>query len=175
MTAVFHKNIDFQGGEYGNAILTSLPVLAHDNHHYRMLRPHEQRGLLRVAVEFGGREIQFLATHIDHRPDDAERISNLAEIESRLTPAPPRQPWIVCGDFNDTPGSGTHRAATQLFIDSWVAVGDGQGHTYPSGTPTKRIDYVFLRRGCGMVPRWAKTVRSAASDHLPVIVEIRMR
>jgi endonuclease/exonuclease/phosphatase family metal-dependent hydrolase len=127
MRAVFHKNIDFQGGEYGNAVLTDLPIVDHDNRHYRMLRPHEQRGLLRVQVRFAGRSLQFFNTHIDYRPADDERVSNLAEIHALLDADAGNTPWILCGDFNDTPGSRTHRAATERFIDSWTAVGTGPG------------------------------------------------
>lgn len=35
MTFVFGKNLDFQGGGYGNAILSSLPILDHTNRHLK--------------------------------------------------------------------------------------------------------------------------------------------
>src|SRR6185295_11676569 len=38
MTCVFSNNFHYQGGEYGNAVLTRFPVLRWDNTHYQMLR-----------------------------------------------------------------------------------------------------------------------------------------
>src|SRR6185436_4143043 len=32
MQSIFEKNIPYQGGEYGNAVLTRLPILYHQNH-----------------------------------------------------------------------------------------------------------------------------------------------
>ena len=81
----------------------------------------------------------------------------------------------MCGDFNDTPGSRTHGAATEMFVDSWMVVGDGPGLSYPSGAARKRIDFVFLRRDSGLKPVRAWIVRSDASDHLPVIVDVELR
>ncbi|MGZ5544081.1 MAG: endonuclease/exonuclease/phosphatase family protein, partial [Limisphaerales bacterium] len=48
MTGVFSNNHYFQGGEYGNAILSRFPVLTLTNLHYQMLRKDEQRGVLQV-------------------------------------------------------------------------------------------------------------------------------
>jgi len=54
MHAVFEKNIAYQGGEYGNAVLSRFPVEHHQNHHLPRLLPNEQRGLLEVHVRAGG-------------------------------------------------------------------------------------------------------------------------
>jgi endonuclease/exonuclease/phosphatase family metal-dependent hydrolase len=174
MTAVFERNIDFQGGEYGNAVLSRLPISWHRNLHYKMVRPHEQRGLLQVGITIAGREIRFLATHIDHRKDDTERVSNVAEIKAILDAAE-GAPIILCGDFNDTPGSRTYAGLLARFVDSWSALDDGEGHTYPSENPRKRIDYVWVQRGTGLTPVSASIPRSLASDHLPLIVELELQ
>jgi len=43
MSCVFSNNYHYQGGEYGNAVLTRFPVKRWTNRHYEMLRPGEQR------------------------------------------------------------------------------------------------------------------------------------
>lgn len=174
MTCVFSNNFHFQGGEYGNAVLTRFPVIRWDNRHYKMLRPGEQRGLLQVILGVNGRQLRFMNTHIDYRPDDAERLSNVEEIK-RVTDGSGNLPTIVCGDFNDTPGSGVHGRMKEQFLDSWEAAGQGDGFTYSSEKPVKRIDFVFISRDAPLVPLKAWVPRSAASDHLPLVVELKFK
>src|SRR5450759_2196656 len=72
MTCVFNNNFHYQGGEYGNAMLTRFPVSAWMNLHYQMLRTNEQRGLLQLTLNVRGRKLLFMNTHIDYRGDDSE-------------------------------------------------------------------------------------------------------
>ncbi|HEY5615862.1 MAG TPA: endonuclease/exonuclease/phosphatase family protein, partial [Bacteroidota bacterium] len=44
MTYAFGKTIDFQGGEYGNGVLTRFPILEERNVLYPMTRPITQEG-----------------------------------------------------------------------------------------------------------------------------------
>jgi endonuclease/exonuclease/phosphatase family metal-dependent hydrolase len=76
MTAVFENNFPFQGGEYGNAVLTKFPVKSKKNLHYKMLQVGEQRGVLSVVLDVRGRDVLFVNTHLDYRPNDAERLMN---------------------------------------------------------------------------------------------------
>jgi endonuclease/exonuclease/phosphatase family metal-dependent hydrolase len=92
MTCVFSNNYHYQGGEYGNAVLTKFPVVRWTNRHYKMLRPGEQRGILQLVLTIHGREVVFMNTHIDYRPDDAERWSNVAEIEEIVKSKPLTRP-----------------------------------------------------------------------------------
>lgn len=71
MKVVFEKNIELQGGEYGNAILSKLPILSHRNHPLPMNNPGEARGVLAAELKWSGHALPllFLASHFDHRPD----------------------------------------------------------------------------------------------------------
>ena len=173
MTHVFGKNIDYQGGGYGNAVLSRYPILAHSNHHYKMLREGEQRGLLRVEIAVGRRRLMLFDTHLDHRRADVERLQCIGEIATALSDLS-EMPVLVCGDFNDTPGSRTYEAVTRHLVDSWRT---GAGETFPSNAPRKRIDYVFTGRpdahGYGLHPVRAWIPATTASDHLPLVVELR--
>jgi endonuclease/exonuclease/phosphatase family metal-dependent hydrolase len=172
MTAIFSNNFHFQGGEYGNAILTKFPVTQWQNHHYQMLRVGEQRGLLQATLNLHGRELLLLNTHIDYRGDDTERWMNVAEIESVIRQHP-NQPIILCGDFNDTPGSRVHRRLTETFTDVWEQAGVGPGFTYPVLQPSKRIDFIWLSHPLGIKARRAWVPATDASDHLPVVAEFQ--
>jgi endonuclease/exonuclease/phosphatase family metal-dependent hydrolase len=173
-TCVFSNNHAFEGGQYGNAILSRFPVKQWTNLHYRMLRTGEQRGLLQAVLEVSGRELAFLNTHIDHRSDDAERWFNVGEIEA-VAKQYPGKPIILCGDFNDVPGSRVHRRISQTFDDAWAIVGEGEGFTSPAEAPRRRIDYVWFVRGGPFKPARAWVVSSDASDHRPVVVEFEIQ
>jgi len=175
LTYAFGKNIEYQGGDYGNGVLTRFPILEERNHHYTMIRDGEQRGLLQLVLDVRGQEIVIMNTHIDYRPDDAERVSNVGELRNIARRYLPR-PVIVCGDFNDLPASRTVNLMKEDFLDTWEAVGQGDGFTYPAATPEKRIDYIFITNpttGGSLVlrPISAKVLRSDASDHIPLLVE----
>lgn len=172
MTGVFSNNFPFQGGEYGNAVLTRFPVVRVTNTLYPMLRAGEQRGLLQLVLDVRGRELVFMNTHIDYRSDDAERWLNVGEIEKRMQQYAGR-PIILCGDFNTTPESRVCRRLSERFDDTWARVGQGDGFTIPAEQPTKRIDYIWIAKDKSFVPLRVWVPQSDASDHLPVVAEFR--
>jgi endonuclease/exonuclease/phosphatase family metal-dependent hydrolase len=174
MTCLFRNNYPFQGGEYGNAILTRFPVKRWTNTLLRMLRPGEQRGVLQAVVDVGGRDLLFLATHIDYRPDDAERLANVDQFREVLAEYG-MMPALFGGDFNDTPGSRTYTAMAAMFDDVWTAAGEGVGFTIPSREPNKRIDYLWIGHGAPLRAIRAWVPRSEGSDHLPVVAEFAWR
>ncbi|HWP41867.1 MAG TPA: endonuclease/exonuclease/phosphatase family protein [Blastocatellia bacterium] len=173
MNYAFGKNIDYQGGDYGNAVLTRYPILRQENHHYKMMRQGEQRGLLQVVLKADGKQLLLLNTHLDYRRDDAERLSNVDEIR-QIRERYKGLPAILCGDLNDTPGSRTHRKLEEILVDAWARIGKGEGFSYPSTQPQKRIDYVLVSKGKAFAPAGAWVVESPASDHLPVVVELKL-
>lgn len=173
MTAIFSNNYAYQGGEYGNAVLTRFPVRRWANTHLRMLRPGEQRGVLQVVVDVHGRDLLVLCTHIDYRPDDAERLLNVEQFGEVLAQYE-GLPVLFGGDFNDTPGSRTYLAMSRTFDDVWAKVGEGDGFTIPSSAPAKRIDYLWIRKGSSLRPLRAWVPETEASDHRPLVAEVEL-
>jgi len=174
MSCVFSNNFHFQGGEYGNAVLTRFPIKRWTNRHYKLVHSDEQRGLLQVVLNVRGRELVFLDTHVDYRGDDTERLLNVADLLEAIQPYRGR-PMILCGDLNDTPDSRTHQKITQEFLDAWMVAGAGDGLTIPVPKPNKRIDYIWLSRDAPIEALKLWVPESEASDHLPVVGEFRWR
>jgi endonuclease/exonuclease/phosphatase family metal-dependent hydrolase len=174
LTCLFSNNYHFQGGQYGNAILTRFPVLGWTNTHLRMLRTGEQRGLLQARLRVQGRELVFMATHIDYRRDDAERMLNLEQF-FELLPGYAGTPVVITGDFNDFPGKRVHARMSERFRDAWMEGGGGDGFTIPANQPTERIDYVWLEKGAPLKVRQVQVLSTEASDHRPVCVELEWR
>jgi len=68
--AAFEKNIDYDGGEYGNAVLSRFPIINIENLPLPSQYRGEQRGMLVVEVHpQEGQQLWFAATHFDYRPD----------------------------------------------------------------------------------------------------------
>ncbi|MFO1513112.1 MAG: endonuclease/exonuclease/phosphatase family protein [Verrucomicrobiota bacterium] len=172
LTCVFSNNFHYQGGEYGNAVLTRFPVLSATNSHYQMLQTNEQRGILQLTLQVHGRPLVFMNTHVDYRGDDAERLLNVKEIQE-LVKRYAGNPMILCGDFNSTPDSRVHRRLKETFDDAWEIAGQGSGWTFPAKNPNKRIDYVWVSKAARVEPVEASVPESDASDHRPLVVEFR--
>jgi endonuclease/exonuclease/phosphatase family metal-dependent hydrolase len=162
----FGKNLDLQGGDYGNAVLSRFPIVSEGN---RLLEPvggGEQRGVLQTVLDVAGRQVLVLTTHFDHRRDSPQRPRSAEQVLEMA-----RQwgdgPLVILGDFNDVPGSTAHATLTSILTDAWTAVGSGDGYTIPVAAPTRRIDWILLR---GLAPETAEVVTTDASDHRPLLV-----
>jgi endonuclease/exonuclease/phosphatase family metal-dependent hydrolase len=194
----FGKNIDLQGGDYGNAVLTRFPIVSEGNRLLPLVDGGEQRGVLQVVLDVEGTQVLVLATHFDHRRADAQRVAS-AEAMLAMLQAWGDRPAIALGDFNDVPGSATYHTLTagdrvpgagfgntegragspspanttqSGLVDVWAAVGKGDGFTIPVAAPTKRIDWILVR---GLVPESAEVLKTDASDHLPVLGVVKTR
>ncbi|MGC3957115.1 MAG: endonuclease/exonuclease/phosphatase family protein [Verrucomicrobiota bacterium] len=173
MTGVFSNNFPYQGGEYGNAVLSRFPVKRWTNQHYQMIRPNEQRGILALMLDVRGREVVFMNTHIDSRPDDAERWLNVGEIEVLAEKCGAR-PVILCGDFNNLPQGRVYERLTRTFQDTWTKVGVGDGFSFPAKGANRRIDYIWFTRPDVVKPLKAWLPQSEASDHLSLVAEFEL-
>ncbi len=170
MDYAFAHNLDYQGGQYGVAVLSRFPVLAIDHRRYANRRERERRGFIRVEVEVNGRRLNFVTTHLDYQYADGREF----ETEQLLKAlGDVRGPLIVAGDFNEEPARGAYDMMLKSgFTDAW-AKGAASGLTYPADKPTKRIDYVF-HRGLGPGARAEASVPDTlASDHRPVVVSLK--
>jgi len=171
MRYAFGKNFDVQGGDYGNALLTSLPIVSEGNKPLPVVGGGETRGVLQVVLDLHGTRTLVLVTHLDHRRPDAQRVASASTMLEMVT-AWGDGPVVAIGDFNDVPGSSTHRALTTVLTDAWVSAGQGDGFTIPIEAPNRRIDWILVR---GLVPTSIEVLKTMASDHLPVVATLEQR
>src|SRR6266850_910874 len=70
MNYAFAHNLDYQGGQYGVAILSRFPISTIDHRKYENKREAERRGMIRVEIDAGGQRITFVTTHLDYQFED---------------------------------------------------------------------------------------------------------
>lgn len=82
-------------------------------------------------------------------------------------------PVVVCGDFNDLPGSYTYTQFNKTLTDAFLDKGHGLGRTYNRLVPTLRIDFIFYDEKA-MKCIGYKSKYTSLSDHNPVIVNFEI-
>jgi endonuclease/exonuclease/phosphatase family metal-dependent hydrolase len=172
MDYAFAHNLDYQGGQYGVAILSRF-LLQNVNHRmFENKREAERRGMLRVEVEVDGKLVNFVTTHLDYQYEDG-RVFETEQLLKFLENV--KGPLIVVADMNDEPTGDAYKMILSKFDDAWIASrAKGDGFSYPADKPIKRIDHIFYRSGSLKATK-ARVIETLASDHVPVIVELQMK
>lgn len=153
--------------QYGTAILSEAPILDWDNTYLPKYPGHEQRGLLRARINVAGAAVDVYNTHLQHN-DAAERLEQAEAIKKLM--AAHDEPAILLGDLNALPDAPEIRTLLDGLADTWALAGTGDGYTYPSMSPDRRIDYVLT--SSDVTTRSASVPSTNASDHLPVRVSV---
>lgn len=176
--AVFGKAIDFDGGEYGQAILSRWPIATSLVHRLPNEASREQRIVLEAMVPSELGLIRVLGTHLDHSKQDLRQLQSIAVdalldklVASDLKPIA----TVLAGDLNDTPKSRT----LESFQQRWQMdprVPSQASATYPSGSPKSRIDYVMVERSGRLELEKLEVLQEpAGSDHLPVLATLLVK
>jgi len=165
MPGVFESNYEFDGGEYGNATFSKLPVASHQNHALPGPKGSEPRGCLETMVEWEGMNIRVLNTHLGL--NQAEREQQAETIAALLDD----RPTVLCGDFNEPPASpGMRLLEAKLEHCRLTDSLEEKDLTFSAQRPTVRIDHVLANAPlrCLGIEVIRNEITAVASDHLPV-------
>jgi endonuclease/exonuclease/phosphatase family metal-dependent hydrolase len=179
--AAFGKTLDYQGGDYGIAILSRWPIVTETLVRLPVEPPqdrsgrYEPRGALRVSIASPWGTMAVVNTHIDASGDDRWRRQEIRTVIAIADSIRSRGTLLlVGGDFNSTPESAVQQTARAAGLrDAWMECGAGPALTYPADSAVKRIDYLYLS-GTTRCDH-AEVLSSQASDHRPVLVRVRPR
>ena len=167
-------------GEYGNALLSRLPILISDVH--RLPGGGEPRAALRTMIELDGGALWVTTTHLSRKSGDrAAQVAALADLHTA-----PMETGVVVGDFNASPDAPEMAGLRAKFADAWELANErddrsgwkfwqhDEGHTHPARSPHRRIDQAWVTPGVAVAA--AEVLDGAgASDHLPLMVELEVR
>lgn len=173
MNVFFGKAIDYDGGEYGVAILSKfnlsegkinrLPVEPGTN--------GEPRILVTVKITTPkGNEIRFGSTHLDAQREDTNRIPQIEEVVK--IGKNEQLPFIIAGDFNAVPESEVIRILDGHFKRTCRLC----GFTSSAQNPVRTIDYIAFNHPENKfeVENHSVINESYASDHFPIVSEINI-
>jgi len=161
LAPLFGKAMPYDGGEYGEGILSRYSFISTKTHPLRYGEGHEPRAALEANIILkSGDTIQFIGTHLDHTKDEinrmmqAEDINTIFHEEAKLS--------ILAGDLNATPDSNPMKELFRI----WTKSDQTDEPTIPSDDPNKKIDYILYKPG----HRWrvleTKVIdEKIASDH----------
>lgn len=113
------------------------------------------------------RVIKKLLQSTSLRAGQARMISDMARNETANY-------VIVCGDFNDTPLSYSHRLFDRFMTDAYSKTGNGPGATYHEHKLYYRIDHIFCSKNITPLYTWIDRTQKD-SDHYPVISKIQLQ
>jgi endonuclease/exonuclease/phosphatase family metal-dependent hydrolase len=179
--AAFGRTLDYDGGQYGIAMLSRWP-LEHDTLIHLPVEPpqersggsHEPRGAMRASVNTPLGPLVVLNTHIDASREDTYRAQEARTIRSLVQSALDGGATVLAGgDFNSEPASAVQDSLRRTMRDAWRECGTGDGLSYPDDKPVKRIDYLFLTRS--MHCAGAEVLDTRVSDHRPVLFRVVRR
>lgn len=156
-------------GEYGNAVLTRLPILRVQRHDLSY-SSYEPRGALEVDVEVRGHVLRVIAVHLGLRR--AERHFQWRRLMVAVAEAPLDTPTIMLGDMNEWyRGAATLREAHQTFGEPPAPV------AFPAFAPFLALTRIWLRPRAALksVVAHRTDLSRRASDHLPLKATIEVR
>ena len=162
MQSRFGQAMPFDGGGYGEGVLSNLKILGVKNYLLKCTPRNEPRAALAVKVDAGASTLTFIGTHLSHETLD-DRTWQARQINEYLKDR--TDLMIMVGDFNSTPSSEAYHALREDW-DDMMLVGGAAGDTFPSDKPNARIDYIFARpRGKWRVIQAKVLEDNVASDH----------
>jgi len=171
MNAEFIHQIDFEGGRYGQAVLSKFPMSAPQLHWLPGNPDRERRMAGAVTIDLGARSILFVTTHLHHAN---ETFRELQAQELNLLFAPEdacERIVILAGDLNATPESGSLRILSQRWRSATADNSDIL--TFPATNANRQLDYILFRPEQKLQLVSADVIaESMASDHRPVVVEL---
>jgi len=149
---------------FGNALLTTLPIRSVTRIDLSVGGRREPRGAIDVAVTVGSQRVRVLVTHLGLR--GWERRRQIDQLATAIGRDP--TPLIVLGDLNEW-RPGTHRTLRRL--DSRLGPdGRDSPRTFPAALPLLRLDRILVSPKHALVRLEVidTALSRATSDHLPL-------
>lgn len=179
MTPAFAKSLDYQGGDYGIALLSRWPIDSASTIPLKVEPPQDRAGgsreprvALHAVIRTPSGPLHVVNTHIDAAAIGTYRRQEIVGLLGHIRRSVPEsEPVVFGGDLNARPTTDEIGAVSLALTDSWLACGSGPGSTFPSAKPDRRIDYVFSRQARCLHARVPET---QASDHSPLFVTLEI-
>jgi endonuclease/exonuclease/phosphatase family metal-dependent hydrolase len=152
-------------GHYGHALISRWPLSTPILHDISVLR-REPRFAIETTAATASGPLHLAAVHlglkIGERRRQAVQLARIADSGAVTS--------VMLGDFNDWPWRGVVRRALADALPARTRF-----RTYPARWPLLMLDRVYCRPPEAMVRSWIDAAGRHASDHLPVLADIRLQ
>ena len=168
MHYTFGKAMDYQGGYYGNAILSTSGLNNIEN--IALPQGQEPRAALKASVRIDGTlPVNIISTHFDSKSEES-RVSSASQLNDTF--ATGQSLSLLIGDLNDTPMSTT----ISTLASHWgISDPNGESPTFPATNPTKKIDYImYYPTNAWRVLQYHVIEDTNLSDHRPYLVTFKL-
>lgn len=158
----FIKIRDFQGGEYGTAILSKYPILDSRTLNFPVKIATQGTSCGYVVLEVDGTPVTVFNTHLSIESEEAntECLSCLGDILKAH--ADTKGVFLCCGDFNTSPEK------VRTYIP-WVTLAHNGLHTYAD----RSIDHILsIAPIMTQNTRTLDTQYDGTTDHHMVVLEV---
>jgi endonuclease/exonuclease/phosphatase family metal-dependent hydrolase len=172
--SLYQLNVRSKAGGYGNLVLSRWPL--HTTHHVSLrLKRRKPRGAQLAVVETPEGPLHLVHWHLGLA--ERERHWQAAHLLAHpLFRESAGHPTLVVGDFNDWRNTLAHGPFARHGFHQ-VTAPRVRFRSFPAYFPIVSLDKAFTRGA--IEARHARIVHSplarAASDHLPLVIDFRLR
>ena len=184
----------------GLAIFSRYPIVNKGN--IQFSTNHSGNASIYVDVMIGAKKVRVYNVHLQSISFDKQDYNYLDKVthkmDAELTPAKRilrmlksaflkrsaqvdimkahmrtcETPFLIAGDFNDTPASYAVTQLTKSLNNSFVERGSGLGRTYNGKFPNFQIDYISATKTIKVINH--RIIEARLSDHFPVRSDLRI-
>lgn len=171
MRWAFGRAIPYQGGAYGNAFLSKHPILSSEVIDIPDCPPEiaprlEHRVIFKNVIEMEGQPICVLTSHFGlSEGEHKQAVKTALEVIAAAD-----MPVVLMGDFNMRPDNPILAPLFETLHDT--ADRKESLGTYPSDTPDRKIDYIFVSDHFKVLSLVSQDIQM--SDHRPLIAELEL-
>jgi len=186
----------------GMAMFSKYPIIAHGFIHLSADRTSGNQCLY-VDVKKGAQVFRVYSVHLQSirfDPEDYRYLNNVSAqgkadmgstkrlgsklktafikrslqvVKVKNDAATCQYPYIISGDFNDTPTSYAVNEMSKGLKNAFNEKGSGFGRTYNGDFPNYQIDYIMAGPRFDVIDY--KIIEKKLSDHYPVFSDLRLR
>lgn len=173
MEQQFGQIMDYRGGEYGQAVLSSYPIRKTITH--KLPNPEAGDGEPQIALEvqvevpnINGKTttVSFVSIHFDSVSKSNRTVQARAVVDALAARS---HPVILAGDFNAKPQGEPMKV---FFAAGYKGLDTLGKFTYPAQNPVRKIDYILIRNLPVLHCRFEVVDEPMVSDHRPLFGEL---
>jgi endonuclease/exonuclease/phosphatase family metal-dependent hydrolase len=158
------RTITAPDGHYGHALISRWPFTSVALHDLSMRR-REPRTAIEADIATPAGPLHLAAVHLGLWPGE-RRVQGAKLARMARSGA---GPMVMLGDFNEWSPKGPVRRMLASLLPGRTRI-----RSFPARYPLLVLDRIYCRPVDALTESWTDTTARAASDHLPIIADIRL-